>query len=133
MRQILGPVAIALLVAAAAALFFFREEIVFAWQIFQVNRVSNDYYDNAETLTRDVVYSEEFATRLDVHQPASASDSATGYPVVIFVHGGGWNQYDKQFFAPVGIILAERDIVTVVPDYTLYAGERRARGRGCPC
>ena len=128
MRRILGPIAIALLIAAAAALFFFREEIFFAWQIFQVNRAGNSYYANAETLTRDVVYSEDFATRLDVHRPASGDNHA----VLIFVHGGGWNEYDKQFFTPVGMILSRRGIVAVIPDYTLYQGNGVREGEAAP-
>lgn len=130
MRRILGTSALILLIVAAALFIFFREQIIPAWQLFRVDRAGRAYYANADTLVRDVQYSTEFDTRLDVHRPEAnvpgdVPDGVPdgGFPVVIFVHGGGWNEYDKQFFAPVGMILSRRNVVTVVPDYTLYSGE----------
>ena len=43
-----------------------------------------------------------------------------GHPVVVFVHGGGWYQYDKLVYAPVAMRLLEHDLVVVMADYTLH-------------
>jgi acetyl esterase/lipase len=59
---------------------------------------------------------------LDLFAPRGAS----GYPVVVFVHGGFWIHQDKDYFQPVvglyrnvGIALARRGIGTAVIDYRL--------------
>ena len=55
--------------------------------------------------------------RLDVHSPFPRPEAA---PVVIFFYGGGWEDGDRGFYQFVGAALAERGIVTVVPDYRLF-------------
>jgi acetyl esterase/lipase len=55
-----------------------------------------------------------------------APKDAHGAPVVLFVHGGYWIEGDKDFlvfitglYGSVGMALAKRGIVTVVPSYRL--------------
>jgi acetyl esterase/lipase len=47
-----------------------------------------------------------------------------GAPVVVFFHGGGWQEGDKAMFRFVGAILAARGYVTVIPNYRLYPAVR---------
>jgi acetyl esterase/lipase len=63
--------------------------------------------------------------RLDIWSPATVPPG--GAPVVIFVHGGYWRAGDRHYFEPVvglygnvGVALAERGIVAVIPSYRLF-------------
>ncbi|GEQ87285.1 hypothetical protein ULMS_27930 [Patiriisocius marinistellae] len=40
-------------------------------------------------------------------------------PVIIFAHGGNWNRGDKDTYAFYGKDIAKRNIILVVPEYTL--------------
>jgi len=50
------------------------------------------------TLDADIPYGDDPAQRLDVYRPGSA----TGAPVIVFVHGGGWRRGDKAMLQMVG-------------------------------
>ena len=39
--------------------------------------------------------------------------------ILIFVYGGNWNSGKKEIYSIVGRNFAKRDIITVIPDYTL--------------
>jgi acetyl esterase/lipase len=77
------------------------------------------------TVTKDIVYvagSGNAKHRLDVYAPKDAHDA----PVVLFVHGGYWTEGDKDFltfvtglYGSIGMTLAKRGIVTIVPSYRL--------------
>ena len=54
--------------------------------------------------------------QLDVYSPKDAKDR----PVVVFFHGGSWTEGRRGLYRFVGAALAERGIVTVLPDYRLY-------------
>lgn len=53
--------------------------------------------------------------RLDVYQPKGIKDA----PVILFVHGGGWNTGDKMLDFKLGHSLARYGFVTVVINYRL--------------
>ncbi len=53
--------------------------------------------------------------RLDIYQPSKSTDNA----VVIFIHGGYWDEGDKDIYGFLGRNFAQKDIVTVIPNYTL--------------
>ena len=40
-------------------------------------------------------------------------------PVVIFIHGGSWNEGNKKIYGFLGRNFAKKGIVTVIPNYTL--------------
>jgi acetyl esterase/lipase len=61
-------------------------------------------------------YGPESRQRLDVYLPQDARDR----PVVVFFYGGSWTSGRRGLYRFVGAALAERGIVTVVPDYRLY-------------
>ncbi|HZI16285.1 MAG TPA: alpha/beta hydrolase [Myxococcus sp.] len=52
---------------------------------------------------------------LDLFQP----EGGKGLPVVLFFHGGVWQQGDKSAYANVGRALARRGILTLVVNYRL--------------
>ena len=52
---------------------------------------------------------------LNVFSPKNAPSK----PVIIFVHGGNWNSGNKETYNFYGRIWARKDVVTVIPSYTL--------------
>ena len=56
--------------------------------------------------------------RLDVYLPAG-DPPATGWPVVMAIHGGGWRRFSKEEYAPKASILTNYGYAVVLPDYTL--------------
>jgi acetyl esterase/lipase len=64
----------------------------------------------------DLAYGEGPRQRLDVYSPRHGMNR----PVVVFWYGGSWVKGKKSQYRFVGTTLAERDIVTVIPDYRLY-------------
>jgi acetyl esterase/lipase len=64
----------------------------------------------------DLAYGKDPRQRLDVYSPRQAMNR----PVVIFWYGGSWVKGKKSQYRFVGTTLAERGIVTVIPDYRLY-------------
>lgn len=61
-------------------------------------------------------YGPESRQKLDVYSPKEAKDR----PVVVFFYGGSWTAGSRGLYRFVGAALAERGIVTVLPDYRLY-------------
>ena len=81
-----------------------------------MDRAGKQFYADYPHLARDVQYSPRFGMGLDVYSPAEGES----HPVLIFIHGGGWDKYDRKLFTPVGQKFIERGIVVVIPDYTLH-------------
>ena len=74
---------------------------------------------NSYTLNADIAYGEHPRQKLDIYTPASASP-ATGWPVVVFIYGGSWNDGARSQYQFVGEALAARGVITLVADYRLY-------------
>ena len=71
-------------------------------------------------VTRDVAYDEhdggdDVRRSLDIYAPADAS----GLPVMVFIHGGGWRQGDKGQATEKGRFFAEHGHVFVSVNYRL--------------
>lgn len=115
LRTALVPV-VALVILSALAGCAVLDNVGYAWGLLRANRAGARFYRNYEHLERDVVYAEWSDARLDVYSPPEGE----GHPVVIFVHGGSWDSLDKELFAPVAMQLLPRDLVVVIPGYTLY-------------
>ncbi len=56
---------------------------------------------------------------LDVYEPKKVKDA----PILIYVHGGSWRSGNKDLYAPLGKMLAEQGIVTIVINYRLTGGK----------
>lgn len=75
-------------------------------------------------ITADVPYATAHSRhQLDLYAPRTAGP----HPVVVFVHGGYWHGQDRRYlpaltglYGNVGVSLASRGIVTVVPSYRLF-------------
>ena len=68
----------------------------------------------------DVVYgqsSEKEDLKLNVFVPHHAENKKL--PVLIFVHGGNWNSGNKNQYGFFGRNFAKKDVITVIPEYTL--------------
>lgn len=102
--------------AGAIAAVAYRETISFYVKLLQAYLVAERFYRGYEHLARDVVFDPARSVRLDVYSPAGGGS----YPVLVFFHGGGWKDYDKKLFAPVAMKFLPRDMVVVIPDYTLH-------------
>ena len=55
--------------------------------------------------------------QLNVFVPRNAK--AKNMPVLLFVHGGNWNSGTKKLYGFFGRNFAKKDVVTVIPSYTL--------------
>jgi acetyl esterase/lipase len=113
--------AVGLGVAALAALglgsaWVHRDAIAFYLQLAWAYLAARRFYTQYEHLERDIAFHPQMAPRLDVYSPPTG----TGYPVLFFVHGGSWKDYNKELFAPVAMKLLPEDMVVVIPDYTRY-------------
>lgn len=53
--------------------------------------------------------------KLDLHLPKDQS----GFPVLVFVHGGGWTSGDRALYAPLGDRFARLGMGVVIPSYRL--------------
>ncbi len=116
MRNWMRWALVAALVGVGLAGVAFRDQISFYGNLLRAWRTGRQFYADYEGLTKDVVFHPEMAPRLDVYTPQTGS----GHPVLVFVHGGGWKDYDKELFAPVATRLLPEGIVVVIPDYTLH-------------
>ena len=71
------------------------------------------------TLSADVAYGAHPRQKLDIYAP-TATPPATGWPVVVFIYGGSWNDGARAQYRFVGEAMAARGVVTLVADYRLY-------------
>jgi acetyl esterase/lipase len=69
-------------------------------------------------LRHDLPYGPLARQRLDVYVPETVPDG--GAPVIVFWHGGGWVDGDRERYRFVGATLAEAGYVAILPDYRLY-------------
>lgn len=106
----------ALAAVGIGAAWMYRDQLAFSWRLFKAYRVSRQFYAEYEHLEKDVVFHPGMAPRLDVYSPPSGD----GHPILFFVHGGSWKDYDKALFAPVAMKLLPEGMVVVIPSYTLH-------------
>jgi acetyl esterase len=68
-------------------------------------------------VTRDVAYGADDRHRLDIYQPAGSG--AGPYPVLLFLHGGGFVRGDKSEKENIGYFFARSGHVVMVANYRL--------------
>ena len=69
---------------------------------------------------KDVVYGQTFDQKdlkLNIFVPSNSEGKKL--PVLIFVHGGNWNSGNKDIYGFFGRNFAKKDVITVMPSYTL--------------
>lgn len=69
------------------------------------------------SVDRGIAYGEGPRRQLDVYRN---KDIAGPRPLVVFLYGGSWRTGDRKIYQFVGIPLAARGAVVVIPDYRLY-------------
>lgn len=68
--------------------------------------------------TAGIAYGPIVRQQLDVYVPGTDHDQAR--PVVVFIYGGGWTEGSRDRYRFVASALAERGLITVIPDYRLH-------------
>jgi acetyl esterase/lipase len=76
--------------------------------------------DSSVTATRAIPYVDDANVKqhLDLYLPKDK----TNFPVLVFVHGGGWTSGDRALYQPLGSLLAKAGIGVVIPSYRLMPG-----------
>jgi acetyl esterase/lipase len=67
-------------------------------------------------IARSIAYGKGRRGTLDVYQPPAAAAA----PVVVFFYGGAWQSGNKQIYRFVGVALARRGYVAILPDYRIF-------------
>ena len=91
-------------------------QLSMAARMVSAYRAARSFQARYPYFERDVAFNPGMEPRLDVYWPATGDE----HPVLVFVHGGSWKDYDKDLFAPVAMKLVPEGMVVVIPDYTLY-------------
>jgi acetyl esterase/lipase len=65
---------------------------------------------------KNIVFDSAHKLKLDVYSPEKIG---TVRPVLVFIHGGRWNSGKKSQYKFFGRRLANKGVVTVIPDYRL--------------
>jgi len=73
------------------------------------------------TISRNISYGPDERHVLDIYSPdgSTATQSASGWPVLLFIHGGSWQSGDKDSHGFVGRSLAQAGYLTVLINYRL--------------
>lgn len=77
----------------------------------------------ATKIHRDISYIEKgnlqnpAVLKLNVFTPRKISEKKL--PVLIFMYGGNWNSGNKDLYGFFGRNFAKKDVITIIPDYTL--------------
>jgi len=75
--------------------------------------VQNSYHTGSVTSNKK----KDCMSTLDVVY--NKSNINTKKPVVIYIHGGAWTFFHKEAYSNIGMALAEKNYVTVIPQYVL--------------
>ena len=77
---------------------------------------------NTVTVSRNVPYVDNALGKqqLDLYLPKDKKN----FPVLVFIHGGGWNSGDKSLYQPIGAFLSRLGIGVAIPSYRLMPGTK---------
>ncbi len=100
----------------AIVAFIYRDDISYTLRLLNAKFVADQFYGSYQGITKNIAYGSAPRAKLDIYQPTS-EDS---HPVLIFVHGGGWETGDKELYPPVAQKVLPENIVVVIPSYTLH-------------
>lgn len=109
-----GGISVSLVLGGLA--FYHREAIAFNVRLLHAKMVADRFYARYRGIIKDIPYGYLPAQKLDIYRPYSDGP----HPVVIWVHGGGWSTGSKELYASVAQRLVRKNIVVVIPGYTLY-------------
>lgn len=69
-------------------------------------------------IVRDVAYGDSAHHKLDIYQPKLKAGATA--PVIVFLYGGRWQDGHKEQYRFVGLNLAQKGYIVVMPDYAKY-------------
>jgi acetyl esterase/lipase len=72
---------------------------------------------SSASVEKNVSYGPGMYRNMDIYTPSHA---APDRPVLIFFHGGFWQNGDKKDYAFIGQTMAQHGILTIVANYSLY-------------
>ena len=107
---------LALSLALGGIAYYFREDISFGIRLFNAKLAADRFYRRYTGIVKNIPYGDHTAERLDIYKPSAPGP----LPVLIWVHGGGWQSGSKELYAPVAQRIVPENIVVVIPGYTLY-------------
>ena len=89
-----------------------------------LNIVNGITSNGSVAVSKDILYGDESLQDLDVYYPKSLAHAMQAqssiddtYPMVVFVHGGSWENGNKEDYAFVGQSFAQAGYVTVVMNH----------------
>ena len=97
-----------------AVLHFFSKILIAIVFIFFLSSCASNKIKNLPYIKSSKALVESFP-KLNVYKP----HKTTNNPVIIFIHGGYWKEGNKDMYGFLGRNLAKKEIVTVIPNYTL--------------
>ena len=74
-------------------------------------------FPGAVRVEHNLFYAPGSRGQVDVYLPRRPNPGA---PLVVFFYGGSWQSGDKSLYRFVGVALASRGIVTVIPNYRVF-------------
>lgn len=66
---------------------------------------------------KDIPYADDDRHTMDVYVPSAYSEDK---PLVVFIHGGGWDEGHKDDYVFAGRAFSEMGYLTAIPNYRLY-------------
>ena len=80
--------------------------------------------DSTVEVSKNVPYVDNGGAKqkLDLYLPKDKKD----FPVLVFIHGGGWTSGDRALYQPIGNMLAKAGIAVAIPSYRLMPGVKFA-------
>lgn len=80
--------------------------------------------DPSVSATKGIPYVDDAGgkQKLDLYLPKDK----TNFPVLVFLHGGGWTSGDRALYQPLGNMLAKHGIGVAIPSYRLMPGVKFA-------
>jgi acetyl esterase/lipase len=75
----------------------------------------------SKLLASDVAYGTDPRQKLDIYTPTEGQGP---FPIIVFVHGGSWQEGNKNGYAFAGRALAAQGFVTLVINYRLHPEHR---------
>lgn len=116
LRKSLRVIGSSLAIIGIVTAFWAWDEIVYNVRLINAYRLGQQYYETHPAIDKNVAYGSQPHQLLDIYQP----DAPGSYPVIVYIHGGGWNSGNKELYALVAQKLVPYDVVVVVPRYQLY-------------
>lgn len=116
LRTVLGALLLLLLIVGSALAYWWHAEIQYNARLLHAKILADRFYADSKSVAKNIAYGKNAHEKLDVYVP----DAPGPHPVLIWVHGGGWTDGNKELYAPVAQKILPHNVVVVIPNYTLY-------------